>query len=366
MPPGQKVWRINQTLMAYRSDNIRIVKSLIILLLLLVLAKALLIYKVINALPLTELKRRARSGGLGRDHTIFQLASYGFSLSIFLWLAGGVSGGVLIVMLSQSGWWLGLGFILLLSWVVFSSRFDVRPGGLFWNIAGTSATLVVAVLSFLHTVISPMAKFAHRPKDHSKIFEKLDLIELLDKQVMQADNRIDERELKIAKAALSFFNTTVRQVMVPVKEIKWLDHKEAIGPKLMDELHKTGRRRFPVIKGSSKSDNPEIVGGLYINDLLNNLDKNGTVADLMVDGAFFIGESHTLYQALDAFLKTKQHLLIVVNNFEEITGLVSLEDVLKQIFGDQIDTDFTNYQNKHAVAGHDSLKDHQKTSEIGN
>jgi CBS domain containing-hemolysin-like protein len=56
----------------------------------------------------------------------------------------------------------------------------------------------------------------------------------------------------------------------------------------------------------------------------------------MQKGARHINENKSLRDALNIFLKSQHHLLIVVNNFEEITGVISLEDVMEQIIGQQI------------------------------
>jgi CBS domain containing-hemolysin-like protein len=53
----------------------------------------------------------------------------------------------------------------------------------------------------------------------------------------------------------------------------------------------------------------------------------------MHPGASFIDETQSLSDALAEFLKTGSYLLVVTNNFEEVTGVVTLEQVLGQIFG---------------------------------
>lgn len=329
-------------------------KTVLFILLLAILAEAILLYKTINALPLSELRRRARANRFGQDQKLYKLAAYHSSLPIFIWLVGGLSGGFLIVWLGRANWSLATLFILLVTWVIFSNRFRVKPGGFFWRLARLTAAPATFALSFFHPIISSITKHFKMPQDETTgLYETEDLLQLLDKQAWQADNRINERELKIVKGALGFIHKTVRQVMTPASEVRWLSQGEVISPKLMDELHKTGFSRFPVVKGSVKSASPEVLGSLYIKDLLNNLDKNGSVAELMVGGTYYIEESHTLYQALDAFLKSNRHLLVVVNNFEEIAGVLTLEDVLEQILGAKVVTDFEHYHSKHTVAGHE-------------
>jgi Mg2+/Co2+ transporter CorC len=56
------------------------------------------------------------------------------------------------------------------------------------------------------------------------------------------------------------------------------------------------------------------------------------------------------YHFLQAFLKTKRHLFIVVNGFEEVIGIVTIEDVIEQIIGQPIMDEFDQYQDLRAVA----------------
>jgi CBS domain containing-hemolysin-like protein len=221
-----------------------------------------------------------------------------------------------------------------------------------WGVSGYVAQAVLPVVNFLQPVLSRVSNVIGHPKIHSGVYEREDLLELLTRQKSQIDNRITERELKAARGALTFGDKIVGSIMTPRKSVEWVNKDAPIAPKLMDDLHKTGFIRFPVIIGSSKPADPEVVGTLYINDLLRNLEKPGTIGSIMKHDACFINESHNLGQALDGFLKSGQHLLIVVNNFEETVGVLTLEDVLSQILGEKISDEFDNYQDKRSVAGH--------------
>jgi len=208
----------------------------------------------------------------------------------------------------------------------------------------------------LQPIFGRIAGRLGHPKIHSGVYEREDLLEFLDRQKSQIDNRISEAELKAARGALTFAHILVGSIMTPRKAVVWVSRDEPIGPKLMDDLHKTGFSRFPVIRGSDKPTNPEVIGTLYLTDLLKNLEKPGKIGDIMKHDAHFINESHTLLQSLDGFLKSGHHLLIVVNNFEETVGVLTLEAVLSQIVGQKISDDFDRYHDKHAVAGHESQK----------
>jgi CBS domain containing-hemolysin-like protein len=153
--------------------------------------------------------------------------------------------------------------------------------------------------------------------------------------------------------------------MTPRRKVKLVSAGDTIGPLLMDELHSSGFSRFPVVKDSAKTAAPEIVGTLYLNVLIGQQDK-GKVKDLAKRDVFFINEESNLRQALAAFLKTHHHLLIVVNSFEEMAGVLSIEDVLEQIIGNQIIDEFDSYESLRAVAAQEAETDHaeHKESEV--
>ncbi len=326
------------------------------MLLVLIFLECLLLYKTSRALPLRELRRRARASSDKRTQALYKLLAFQTSLKIIIWLLGTVSFVILVLLAARVSGWLSVALVLVISWAVLDDRFSIRPGGWSWKISSIVAPVVVPVINFLQPLLGRLADRLGHPKIHSGIYEREDLLELLDRQKSQIDNRLSERELKAARGALTFGDKIVGNFMMPRKVVQWVSRDDPISPKLMDDLHKTGYIRFPVIAGSAKPSNPEVVGTLYLADLLNNLEKPGKIGDIMKRDAHFINESHTLSQALDGFLKSGQHLLVVVNNFEEVVGVLTLEDVLGQILGAKISDEFDRYHDKRAVAGHESQK----------
>jgi CBS domain containing-hemolysin-like protein len=64
----------------------------------------------------------------------------------------------------------------------------------------------------------------------------------------------------------------------------------------------------------------------------------------------YIREDQTLQHALAAFLRTHHHLFIVVNEFRETVGLVTLEDVIEALLGRKIIDEFDAHDDLRAVA----------------
>jgi CBS domain containing-hemolysin-like protein len=203
-------------------------------------------------------------------------------------------------------------------------------------------------LSMFYPILRRITGFArmHRYLHvHTGLYEKEDLIELLDAQAALPDNRIPTGEIELLKHSLSFGDKLVSTVMVPLRAVRVINEDEPTGPKMMDELYQSGHSRFPVYA----EEKTHIIGTLFLRDLVRN-QASGHVKDLMRKDVFYIHEDFTLFQALQAFLKTKHHLFIVVNSFEEFVGILTIEDILEQMIGKQIVDEFDKYDNMRAVA----------------
>lgn len=323
-------------------------------LLLLGVIKCIIIYKVFHSIPALELKRRAKSKDR-RASVLHKVAAYGKSLNVLLWLTGTAMTAVLVIWSTRTNWRLAAIVMTVIAWLVVWGKFPVSG----W--AGRAAVFASPVYWRLLYYLNPLlgrlaAVFPSDTAIHTKVYEKKDLLELLNRQNKQADNRIPGDDLRIAFNAMTFGDKKVSQIMTPRRLVKMVGINDNIGPLLMDELHKSGFSRFPVVKDSVKSVSPEIVGTLYLNNLIGH-EGGGKVKDLARREVYFINEDSNLHQALGAFLKTHHHLLIVVNSFEEMVGVISLEDIMQQILGKKIMDEFDNYGDLRSVAAQAGTKE---------
>lgn len=295
-----------------------------------------------------EIKRQARRGDK-LAKLLYKPISYGASLHVFLWLMVvlAAAGSCVLFTATVPGW---LAFIVIV--IVLAIGFWWLPvaevSSLGGRIAVWCAPLISKLLYYLHPLLRKIGNQVHHHypvSRHTGLYEKEDLIELLEWQKQQPDNRIPLDEIDVAERALIFGNKLVHDSSIPRRMVRIVSSAEAIGPILIDELHKSGHSRFPVYEG--KRDH--IIGTLYLRDLIN-LKHGGKVAGAMRPDVFYVHEDFSLYQALQAFLRTKHHLFIVVNSFEEFVGIITIEDVLEQILGKPILNEFDSYDNLHAVA----------------
>ncbi len=176
----------------------------------------------------------------------------------------------------------------------------------------------------------------------------LDSREELLQLTAQSGGLLSADEKHLIANGLGFADRPVSDVMTPRGVIDSISKRELLGPLVLDDLHKTGHSRFPVTDG----DIDHVVGMLYIQNLLTvDSGKRSTTAEkTMEPRVFYIRQDQTLGHALAAFLRTHHHLFIVINEFRETVGLLSLEDVVEALLGRKIIDEFDTHEDLRVVA----------------
>jgi CBS domain containing-hemolysin-like protein len=324
------------------------------ILLLLLAGAAVVIRKTYFYLPLAELKRQAKR----RDPIavkLYRVVAYGSSLRVLLWLIIGLSAAAAFVLLNyQLLLWAALLVAAVAIWLLFSWL----PAGRLGRVS-TRLTLMVTpafawLLNYLHPILSRLAspfESHHEVRgQHTGIYEREDLLELLDRQASQEDSRITDEELAIARRALTFSDRHVVDVLTPRAGIKVVSSDATVGPVLIDELHKSGQP-FVLVSGETKND---MIGSLHVTTL--GIKTSGHVRDHMDGPLHFLHERDSLAEALHAFLTTNQPLFAVVNSHGEFLGVVTIEAIMRELLGHLPGEDFEEYTDQSAVAARHDRK----------
>lgn len=315
-----------------------------------------------SRVPLKELKHQARHGD-ELAAAIMKAAGYGHSLRAVLWFLTGItSAGFFVFVSSTAPVWFALSASVMLVWAGFVLIPAARVTFISQRLAAWCAPVLAKVLAFLHPVIDWLLRFIrrHRPLHiHTGLYDRRDLIDLLEQQHVQPDNRIEKAELEIAMHALTFGDYTIAEYMTPRRMVKAVSADAPLGPIVMDELHGSGHSRFPVYEEKQAN----IVGTLYLRDLVREK-HGGTVRTLMKPDVSYIHEDQSLQDALQAILKTHHQLFIAVNSFEEYVGIITIEDVLEAVIGSPIIDEFDQYEDLRAVAARAAKKEHKNHMEV--
>ena len=320
---------------------------------------AVALRKTYGIVPAKELKRQARAGdALAR--VLYRAVAYGASLSLLLWVIIVLCTAASFVIMSQV---VPPFLAFVLEVLIIGYGFAWMPTGEVTQIGVRlvvwSTPAVAWLLAHLQPVFGRISSYVQSKRPvivHTGLYEREDLLALLDKQKDQTDSRFSNEELSLVSHALTYSQKVISDVMIPRRAVRMVNAAETIGPIMLDELHDSGHSRFPVYEGDNED---QVIGTLFLRDLVNAR-KGGHVKSAMKTNVYYVHEDFTLEQALHAFLTTKHHMFIVVNNFEEFVGILTIEDVLEQVIGHKIVDEFDRYDDMRAVAHLQATKDHQK------
>ncbi len=316
--------------------------SLVFIFLAIVLAVAA---KVYSHTPAHELKRRAASKRQPAAK-LFTAVAYGSSLFILLWGGIAVFGSLGLVLLARTTS-VVISVPAIIAMLMFT--FIWLPASRVTK-TGTRVTLLITpaivwVLRHFYPVLSRGGEQVEKrsPTPHTGLFERSDILKLIQLQADQQDSRLSIEELAIIQRALVFGDYQVRDIITPRSKVMTVKTNETLGPILIDELHKS-ETPFVLVKDSD--DNT--VGSLEIQKL--GLKSSGPVSDHL-SPIYYLHENDTLREALHAFFVTNYPLFVVVNSFEEYVGIITIESVLRQLLGHLPGDEFEQYSNIAAVAG---------------
>lgn len=333
---------------------------LAILLLLLSIA-GVVVRKTYYYLPVHEIKRRAEL----QDATAAQLyraVAYGNSLRVLLWIFIALtSAGGFVLLSRQAPAWLSFLAVIALLWAAFSWLPASKVTKTGTKLTSLATPTLAWLLNYLHPLLSRSGDIVQRrysAEAHTGIFEREDLLALIERQQHQVGSRLSPEELEIAKRALSFDDYKVADVFTSRKKIKIVLANDVLGPILIDELHQGGQAQV-LVRDTAKG---VFVGSLDFSHLDHH--KSGKVKDVMTPTVYYIHENDNLSQALHAFFVTNHAMFVVVNSFEEYIGIITLENMLRQLFGHLPGDDFDEYSDISAVAArHPRLKKAKKSTE---
>ena len=208
-----------------------------------------------------------------------------------------------------------------------------------------NAGRVVMILKPLYFVIRPLTyvlcKFMnplsaspeHRYADADRIEEEFEV--MLDESARHGG--LEDMKGRIMRSAIDYSETTVREVMIPRTELTAF----SVDMKLDDAFSvcvQEGYSRIPVYEGNLDT----IVGILYFKDLvgkyfeLRNDDaaRDRIAVGTLVREAYFVPETNHIDSIFEDFKREHVHIAIVVDEFGGTAGLVTLEDIVEEFFGD--------------------------------
>jgi CBS domain containing-hemolysin-like protein len=168
------------------------------------------------------------------------------------------------------------------------------------------------------------------PGGEMEVYSEAELKMLLSRS--REEGEIEEQEQEMLYKVFDFADKEVSAVMVPRPEVVALSidlpPEEALAAVIESPY-----TRYPVYRDSID----QVVGILHVRDLFSALNDRGLQAvrlDQILRPAHIVPETKDLAALLAEFRRTNQHMAIVVDEYGELEGIVTLEDLLEEIVGE--------------------------------
>lgn len=255
----------------------------------------------------------------------------------FVWFSNSVFN------LSQRSFWLSFLIQTVLVTFLLLLFGEVIPKTLALQNPIRTATLTSSIIIVFQWIFSPIIYlltnttvfFRNKVKQKSKLnFNDLsDAIDLVSTDL--------KNEKNILKGIVNFTSIRVNEILIPRMDVKTVDIKDSFAT-VIQTIKESGFSRIPVIKNNF--DN--MVGILYIKDLLPHLHKPDFKWQSLIRPPYFVPETKYINDLLEEFQEKKIHLAIVIDEYGGTSGIITLEDVLEEIVGniyDEFDKEKLSY-----------------------
>jgi metal transporter CNNM len=281
-----------------------------------------------------ELRRKAKLGDLNAKK-IYPLRKKGNSLLVTLLLGNVAVNAVIAIFLDSvtSGIVAGLlstGLITIFGEIIPQatfSRFAMKLGARFvW--------LVKIFMILTYPIAKPISWILDRllGKELGTIYTKKELLEIIWEHKKSRDSEIRKEEEKIIRGALTFAEKSVKDIMTPRSVMVSYDKSTKVNEKFLNTIIKSGLSRFPIY--DDEIDN--MAGVLHMREMFKKSSFGKTLGELISKKPLFVNANKDLVHAFNNLLQTRHHIALVDDEFDTILGVVTLEDIVEEIIGDEI------------------------------
>lgn len=282
------------------------------------------------------------------------------SLNTIANTVGAAGVGAVTYNLLGSKWVAIMSGILTLSILIFSEIIPKTIGAHYWKklaIPSSYMIRVLIVIMYPFVVMLEVLSNWLKPEEKQDIVTKEDVIAMA--EIGEDEGTIEEDESTIIENLLRLDNITAEEVLTP-RSVVYALQKDLTVRQALDEYDNIIFSRIPVYD----KDLDEITGLVRRDNLLNSKaeDQFDVTMEELSEPVHIVNEKESVGSILDEFVRRREHLFIVKDEFGQFVGIITLEDAIETLLGVEIvdETDSVVDMRKLAEAKGRSQKSYLK------
>lgn len=287
------------------------------------------------SLSVADLKRKAKLDNTYAQHLLPLRRNAHLTLAaILLTNVAAASATPLVLDTQVNGIFAGIISTLLL--VTFA---EIMPQALFTRQAlmycGKLSWLLRTMIVVTYPLAKPLQLLLDKlfGRERNELHTRHELGLLITEHLGDDNSELDEDEVEIIRGALKLSEKRVSGIMTPVRNVFWLTADATIDQDTISEIKNKGWSRIPVFNKQLTT----CFGLLLMKDLIDvKPDQKLTVDDLDLYPAQVVGSMTALDTLFRKFISGGTHL-IPVEKDDRIVGIVTIEDLLEEIVGHEIE-----------------------------
>lgn len=225
---------------------------------------------------------------------------------------------------------------------------EITPKSLAKDLADPLAMMFAPVMYGLAILLTPVTflfqkwkqllNHVFRIKNEEKITEE-EIITMIEEA--SESGELTESETEIVKSALVFEDLKAKNILTPAVQVVKMDIEMPIS-EIKELFRETEYSRLPVYEGSPD----RIIGILHEKDFYNKVVYGSATLREVLTAPLFVSPAITTVDLLSEFQKRKCQFAVVTNEFGQIEGIVTMEDIVEELVGeiwdehDEVYTDF--------------------------
>lgn len=183
--------------------------------------------------------------------------------------------------------------------------------------------VIKSIVWFINTILGDNAEATGR------MVTKNDIEFMISKA--EKENTMDSKQIDLLSSILEFPMIKVKDIMISRMRVNYIQVKWGF-LEMMAYARETGNSRYPVCEGELEN----IVGFLHVKDLafVSDEEKANFKIEKLLKPPFFVYEHMKIQSVFDHMNRKKVHLALVKDENGTVVGIVTLEDIIEEIFGE--------------------------------